>query len=73
MHYDDPSYKKFTAQDWVDLCNKFVAEGYGTLNADIYPGLKLNQDELIKEVKACIEGLERDSQPKAHKVEIVKK
>ena len=73
VHYDDPSYKEFTAQDWVDLCNKFVADGYGTLNADTYPEKKLRQDEIVKEVRACIEGMEKDSIPTEHKVEIVKK
>ena len=73
VHYDDPSYKEFTAQDWIDLCNKFVAEGCGTLNADTYPEKKLRQDEIVKEVRACIEGLAKDSIPTEHKVEIIKK
>ena len=72
-HYDDPKYKEYTAQDWIDLCNKLVAEGYGTLNADTYPEKKLNQDNIVAEVRACIEGMAKDSIPTSHKVEIIKK
>ena len=73
VHYDHESYKSFTAQDWIDLCNKFVADGYGTLNADTYPEKKLNQAKYEEEIRACIEGMAKDSQPTEHKVVIEKK
>lgn len=73
VHYDDERYKTFTPQDWIDLCNQFVAEGFGTLNADTYPEKKLNQDKYVKEVKECIDGMLKDSKPVSLKVTIEKK
>lgn len=72
-HYDAPEYKEYTAQDWIDLCNKLVADGYGTMNADTYPEKKLRQDEIVAEVRVCIDGMAKDSIPTSHKVEIIKK
>ena len=72
VNHNDESYKTFTAQDWIDLCNKLIAEGNGTTNGDTYPANKAKQDEYIKNVKSCIEGMKADGVPKSHTVVITK-
>ncbi len=70
--HNDESYKSFTDQDWIDLCNKFIQLGDPTQNADSYSGKKLKQQTYIDEIRYCIEGMEKDRVPESHTVVITK-
>jgi len=73
VDHNDESYKSYTTQDWINLCNALVAQGHATTNADTYPTKKQNQETYVAEVRACIEGMKADCIPTEHTVEITKK
>ena len=72
VDHNDERYKTYTAQDWIDLCNKFIQLGDPTQNAESYAGKKLNQQTYIDEIRDCIEGMEKDRVPESHTVVITK-
>ncbi len=72
IHPADPSYKEYTADDWIKLCEFLKEAGYGTANAKEYPERKRNQQHYVDMVKYYIDNTAKDAIPQSHVVEISK-
>ena len=69
--YNDPMYASLTADEWVALCLKLKAQTTIT-GSENYATNKYKQDTFVAEVRACIDGLAKDTIPTQHLVEIYK-
>ena len=71
VDYSNPMYKTLTASEWIALRTKLTNQGT-VAGSSNYATYKNKQDSLISEVRACIDGLARDTIPTQHFVEISK-